>query len=314
MSETENKLIAFIDSLEPEFKRVQVDNILFEKEAHFAKQALLSNEYLLNTARGNPQALKDAIINIASIGLSLNPAQQHAYLVPRNKQICLDISYKGLIKSATDTGSILWAQAELVYEKDEFTLMGVGEKPIHKFNPFCKERGELIGCYVVAKTHEGDFLTTPMAMEEIYSIRDKSEAFKKGYGPWKEFEGEMVKKTVIKRASKLWPRTNKSIQLEKAIEVLNKDEGIDFVNHYQEEKKALEEDFPIPPEDKEVGERYMIMNGKYRGKRFGELEDEKLEEYYDILDERINKPDHKKAWELELHCAIREYFELRDAA
>lgn len=310
MSDVAKRLESHIDTLRPKFEQIQVDAVAFAKESLFAKQSLLSNDYLLQAARNNIASLEDAILNIASIGISLNPALAHAYLIPRKGNVCLDVSYRGLIQLATDTGSIMWAQSELVYQGDEFTFVGVGEKPIHRFNPFSKERGPLVGCYVVAKTLEGDFLTTAMGIEEVFKIRDTSEAFKKGYGPWLQFPGEMIKKTVIKRASKLWPKTDKSGRLEKAIEVLNEDEGIDFKSSYQEEKAALEADFPIPEEDKEVGPRYMIQNGKFRGKRFEDIEPEELTAYFDLLEQRIGKPDHKKAWEVELKNNIAEYMEM----
>ena len=308
MTELVQRIENYISGLEVNFKSVQVeDSIEFASEALFAKQALLNNNYLLQTAKNKPESLKNSILNIAAIGLTLNPVQQYAYLVPRDNKVCLDISYKGLIRAATDSGSILWAQSELVYEKDEFSMNGVGEKPLHKFNPFNSERGKIVGCYVVAKTFEGDYLTTAMPINEIYEIRNKSESWKseKGrrYSPWFNFEGEMIKKTVIKRASKLWPKTSKIDRLEKAIDVVNEHEGINF----EKEVDTLELDFPQNPEDKIIGDGYLMNYGKFRGKKFGEVETSGLIDYFDLLEQRINKPDHSKAWELELYNALKEY-------
>ncbi|MDO1851433.1 hypothetical protein Q2367_25255, partial [Escherichia coli] len=51
----------------------------------------------------------------------------------------------------------------------------------------------------------------------------------------------MMKKTVIKRASKLWP---KSERLDTAVQVLNEHEGIDFSNDKKPfaESKSIEAD------------------------------------------------------------------------
>lgn len=223
----------------PAFDSVLSDKgIIFAREAEFAIQAILSNEYATKVARENPQSVRDAVTNIAAIGVSLNPAKKQAYLVPRKGGISLVISYMGLLDIAIQSGSIMWGQAELVYAADlvppcEFTLNGFDQPPTHKRNPFATDRGALVGAYVVVKTHSGDYLTTTMTADEVFAIRDRSDAWKAYQQnpsrkcPWVTDEGEMVKKTVIKRAYKTWP---KSDRLDKAVHVLNTsaDEGITF--------------------------------------------------------------------------------------
>jgi recombination protein RecT len=216
------------------FESVLSDKSLnFEREAGFAIQVLSANDYALGTAVKNRQSVIDAVTNIAAIGLSLNPAKKLAYLVPRNGKICLDISYMGLMDLAIATGSIKWAQAELVRENDLFVRGSFDKPPKHEFNPFANDRGAVIGVYVVVKTADGDFLTEVMGIGEVFDIRDRSEAWKAYVAkktkscPWSTDEGEMIKKTVIKRAYKYWPKTDR---LEKAIEILNTEngEGINF--------------------------------------------------------------------------------------
>lgn len=211
-----------------QFEAVAVDRSLsFDREAQFAIQVLLSNDYTLSIAKRNPASVISAVANIAAIGLSLNPAKKQAYLVPRKGAICLDIGYIGLLDLAIESGSIRWGQAELVHQADRFVLNGVDKPPTHERDPFAKERGDVIGAYVVVKTSDGDYLTTTMPIDELLSIRDRSEAWKaKQSGPWKTDPGEMMKKTVIKRAYKLWPKTDR---LTSAIHHLNTDgeEGLD---------------------------------------------------------------------------------------
>ena len=164
--------------------------------------------------------------NVAAIGSSLNPAKKQAYLVPRKGKICLDISYMGLIDLAIDSGSISWAQAELVYEQAPFTLNGFDKPPTHQRNPFSTERGAMVGAYVVVKTHDGDYLTTCMSRTEIDAIKNRSESVKAGKSsPWDTDYGEMATKTVVKRAYKDWP---KSDRLDHAIHHLNTDGGEGF--------------------------------------------------------------------------------------
>jgi len=92
----------------------------FDSEAGFAMQAIQSSDYMMKMAMGNRQSVVNAVTNIAAIGISLNPAKKQAYLVPRDGKVCLDISYIGLMDLAMATGSIRWAQAELVFTNDSF--------------------------------------------------------------------------------------------------------------------------------------------------------------------------------------------------
>lgn len=230
-----------IQATRDDFMSLLSDNsIKFEQEAGFALDILSKNTYALGVAASNRSSLISSVKNLASIGISLNPAKKQAYLVPRGGAICLDISYMGLIDLATATGSIKWAQADVVRENDVFTKGRLDQPPTHSFNPFGKDRGVIVGAYVVAKTADGDYLTTTMEIDEIYDIRNRSESWKSFVAkkakssPWDSDEGEMIKKTVIKRAYKTWPKTDR---LEKAIHHLNTDggEGLKDINDVPEQ-------------------------------------------------------------------------------
>lgn len=235
-----------INAIKDDFMTLLSDrSIKFEQEAGYAVQILGGNEFALSVAVSNRASVINAVKNIAAIGISLNPAKKQAYLVPRkpaaNKPaaICLDISYMGLLDLAVASGSIRWGQAELVRQNDTFKLNGFDKPPTHAFDPFGKDRGDLVGVYVVVKTHDGDYLTTTMPIDEVFSIRDRSEAWKAFREkkikscPWVSDEGEMVKKTVIKRAYKTWPKTDR---LDNAIHHLNTDggEGLRDINERPE--------------------------------------------------------------------------------
>lgn len=198
-------------------------SISFQREAEFATQIVTGNDYLMGVAIKAPQTLIDAVTNVAAIGISLNPAKKHAYLVPRKNKVCLDISYMGLMDLAIQSGSIKWAQAEIVHANDEFEIVTVDRPPIHKRNPFNLDRGEIVGVYVVAKTIDDDYLTDTMTKAEIDGIMNRSESVKAGKSsPWKTDYGEMAKKTVVKRAQKYWPKTER---LESAVHHMDTEGG-----------------------------------------------------------------------------------------
>lgn len=187
-------------SVQTNFEAVQVDKgIGFAREAEFAIQILGGNDYAMKIAMNNKQSVADAITNISAIGITLNPAEKKAYLVPRKGGICLAISHIGLLHLAIESGSIRWGQARLVYENDVFELNGLDQQPTHKFQPFSKDRGEIVGVYVSVKTADGDYLTEAMSTDEVNAIRDRSDAWKaykaKGVScPWLTDWGEMAKK------------------------------------------------------------------------------------------------------------------------
>ena len=248
VSETVEKITSFIQGQEKHFISLNehcANPLDFAKECEFALQLLTKSDYLLEVGRSNPDSLQAAISNVAAIGVTLNPAFAFAYLVPRkitkskdNKvlSICLDISYRGLIKLATDTGIIKAMKAELVYENDDFQYKGFNEKPNFRADAF-GDRGELKGVYAMALMDNGQVLVETMSIDEVNAIRDDSEAYKSAIqkggwslenNVWVKYYTEMVKKTVIKRAYKTLP-TSKGMEIVgKAIEVINEHEGIEF--------------------------------------------------------------------------------------
>lgn len=224
MSDEDKQLtvIDYIDKAAPKFEHAPM-GMLFEQEKGYAVQLFAANDYLEKVARSAPMSLYAAMTNVASIGLSLNPAKKQAYLVPRGGKICLDPSYMGMCDLAIQSGTLEFVQAKVVYENDSYTNNGVDEKPSHSFNAF-RDRGPVVGYYCVAKTIKGDYLTTEMSKAETDEIMNRSESGKKNKGPWMTDYNEMAKKTVIRQAFKLWPKTEKLDRMAKAIDLSNQNE------------------------------------------------------------------------------------------
>ena len=68
------------------------NSVQWEAECNYAIQQIYKNDFAVKTARSNPVSVQNAVKNIAAIGLTLNPALKYAYLVPRDRQICLDVT------------------------------------------------------------------------------------------------------------------------------------------------------------------------------------------------------------------------------
>ena len=196
-------------------------SVTWAKESQFAIQAFQKNDFLAKTAMSNPTSAQNAIINVAAIGITLNPAAKLAYLVPRDGGVHLDISYMGLLHLAQVSGAIQWGQCRLVHANDTYESNGLDKAPTHKYNAF-GERGPVVGGYCTVKTQQGDYLTDEMSLAEIKQVENTSKAKN---GPWKNWWEEMARKTIVKRAAKYWPRVER---VDNAIHHLNDDEGIEM--------------------------------------------------------------------------------------
>lgn len=221
------------DPIKPRFTAI-LDEQTFLKECSFAVQILSKNSYL---AQATIKSVLESVLNIAQIGLTLNPVLKLSYLVPRRvggEVVCvLEPSYQGLCKLATDTGSINNIYSEVVYSNDFFQRTLGTENKINHI-PKNSDRGEAIGVYAVARLNDGSYQTEYMDKEEIHEIREYSEAYKSFKAGktssciWDKNEFEMWRKTVIKRLCKYLPKTEKWDKLERAIENDNSDYKIDY--------------------------------------------------------------------------------------
>ncbi|WP_436875848.1 recombinase RecT [Siccibacter turicensis] len=239
-------IIEFVKQQEPLFVGAASDqSVTWAKESQFAIQLFQKNDFLAKTAINNPISAQNAIINVAAIGITLNPASKLAYLVPRDGMVCLDISYMGLLHLAQATGSIKWGQCKLVYSNDTYESNGLDTAPTHKYNAF-GDRGSVVGGYCTVKTPDGDYLTEEMSLAEIKATEATSKAKN---GPWKNFWEEMARKTIVKRASKYWPRAER---LDNAIHVINEDEGI-----YQEPVMAHKSEDEIREDERKRQQEIM---------------------------------------------------------
>lgn len=71
-----------------------------------------------------------------------------------------------------------------------------------------------------------------------------------------------------------------------------------------ESKAMLDQDFPIPPEEKEVGDLYRVQHGKFRGKQLKEISVDDIASYREEL---IRRTTPKKEWETDLISVFSQY-------
>lgn len=227
-----NSMDLILNQSMPAFSRIANANKLvrWEEESQFALQAVMNSARLQECDR---QTIQDAIINVAAVGLTLNPAHGYAYLVPDTvkvgddwRKVCqLRVSFKGLIKLAGDAGVAQWVRADVVKKNDTFRFNGAWQLPTHEMDPF-GDRGPSIGVYCTIKTVGGDYLTEVAPWSEVL----KAKAAAKTKNVWNDWEDEMAKKFIIKRASKQWPKGERAEHLSQAITVIDQYEGSEELN------------------------------------------------------------------------------------
>ena len=197
---------------EQEFQNIIAETqatIQWTKEKAFALQYLQNNDYLASVAMRNPLSLKNALANVAMIGISLNPLLRQAYLIPRKNSVVMDLSYLGLIQYGIMHCNLSQVEARIIHEHDNYINCGFNQAPQHNYKPF-GDRGQAVGAVVVATTNKGGYLVEEMTKEQIYAIRERSDGWQaycldnKKLTPWVTDEMEMWRKTVVRRASKYW--------------------------------------------------------------------------------------------------------------
>ncbi|WP_137887470.1 recombinase RecT [Pseudomonas sp. 2FE] len=221
IAKNEEKFMALAESSKTE--------VLFKNELLYASQAMMNNDYLCQSALRNPISLRNAFSQVAACGLTLNQSRQLAYLVPRDGQVVLDVSWRGMIKVAVNDGAIRDCIVELVYSTDHFLYKGKRTTPEHAFDPFAKkeDRGEFLGCYVEALLPDGRVHVEAVTAADINAAREASDLWKrKKKGPWVDFEDSMRKKSAIKIARKYWPFCGE--KLDAVIQYLNTNAGEGF--------------------------------------------------------------------------------------
>ena len=132
--------------------------------------------------------------------------------------------YRGLMNSAKRAGCIVDAYAEVVYENDEFDYE-LGLEPTLTHKPARGDRGQLYSAYCVFVLPSGIKRFTVMDSKEINGIRARSKGAESKFGsPWQTDEGEMWKKTVVRRAMK--PFYGNSPMLDAALDADNSTSGV----------------------------------------------------------------------------------------
>lgn len=150
----------------------------------------------------NPYSLVACIMEAGALGLEID-ARGLAYLVPYKNEVKLMVGYKGMMELAYRSGEIQNIYGEIVCKNDYFEYE-MGLEPKLKHRPAMGDRGEMTGCYAVAKMKNGESHFLVMSRSEVEEIKRSSKA-QSPESPWNLWFNEMAKKSVIRRLCKYLP-------------------------------------------------------------------------------------------------------------
>ena len=160
------------------------------------------------------QSIFLATLRAVELGLEPGSAMGEAYLVPFKGECQMIAGYQGLCTLAFNSGYVSSIMSREVYEGDLFEFeFGLDAKLRHiPAADVAHDPTKITHAYAVIRLKNKAVQYDVMTKAEIDRIRARSRAG--GDGPWVTDYAEMAKKTVLRRALKLIP---KSVELSKAL-------------------------------------------------------------------------------------------------
>lgn len=173
-----------------------------EKIVRVAANAVAKTPALANC---DPGKLWLAVQDIAAMNLPIGG--RGAYLVPYKEDCSVIVSPHGLIELAYRHPLVKSVQARVVREGEPFDISYAPDAVISHKPTLTGEPGQMIGAYAIIELTTGGRIVEWMTRLEVIKIKATSQSARKGYGPWKDWEEEMWRKSVLKRAMKYVPQS-----------------------------------------------------------------------------------------------------------
>ena len=192
-----------IERQKPELARALGDAIGVERFTRIVETELRRTPKLYEC---DPASLLGAMMLAAQLGLEPGPLG-HVYLVPFKGRVEFIIGYRGYIDLAFRSGQVKDVSAVIVYAGDHFQYEH-GTTPKLRHVPLGPvEDREPEAVYAVARLKTGGAPFVVLYPEDWERARKRSASGVKGYGPWKDDEPAMIRKTAVRRLSPWLPQT-----------------------------------------------------------------------------------------------------------
>lgn len=169
-------------------------------KARFVQNALALINDNPQLQKYNQAQLMGGLMKGAYLGLDFY--SKECYLVPYGQQLNYQTDYRGAKKLAKKYSirPIKDIYAKLIREGDEFEEMILNGEPSFNFKPKFLNDRKIIGAFAVVLYQDGGIGYDVMSLSELENTRKHSKA--SNSPAWKDFTGEMYKKTVLHRLCK----------------------------------------------------------------------------------------------------------------
>lgn len=284
-------VMTVLESMKASISMALPKHLTADRMLSMATTVISSNPKL---AECTAQSLIGAVMQASILGFKPTPILGECYFVPFNnkktlpngrevwqKEVQMQIGYKGYISLARRSGEIKTLYAYPVYENDEFTYeLGLEPKLEHK--PADGDRGKFTHVYAVAhyKDDGYNFMVLTKGEVEKLRLRNKSQKAKPS-GAWATDYETMACAKAIKQLAKYMPLSdemNKAVISDEAIitdkAFTNDHEGIDiekveyadFESMEQPEEQEPQEDIPkhVPKEEEATDPQKEPSDGLFK--------------------------------------------------
>ena len=169
-------------------------------KARFVQNALALVNENPNIAKYGQQKIMAGLLKGAYSGLDFY--SKECYLVPYGNDLNYQTDYRGAKKLAKKYSirPIKDIYAKLVHEGDLFEEKIIGGEQSFDFKPKPFNDGKIIGAFAVVLYTDGGMAYDTMSLADLENTRKASKA--SNSPAWKNFTGEMYKKTVLHRLCK----------------------------------------------------------------------------------------------------------------
>ena len=135
---------------------------------------------------------------------NLLPDGREGAIVPYKSNAQWIPMYQGLLKRFRQSGMAKWITSDVVREGETFEHWVDQNGEHFKHIPEGDDAAPITKVYAAALTTDGAFYVAVMSITEINKIKAMSRASRDD-SPWKQWPAEMMKKTALRRLSKLLP-------------------------------------------------------------------------------------------------------------
>jgi recombination protein RecT len=183
----------------------KLDNVSDALPKDFNKARFVQNAVALlndnpSLQKYNQAQIMAGLVKGAYLGLDF--FNKECYLVPYGSSLNYQTSYKGAVKLAKKYSirPIKDIYAKLVRKDDEFEEIIVNGEQSINFKPVVFNDEPIVGAFAVCLFADGGMTCDTMSLADLENTRKQSKA--SNSPAWKNFTGEMYKKTVLHRLCK----------------------------------------------------------------------------------------------------------------